>query len=244
MTGIYLTVVGLALIVGLLGMLVVGLLRTQAELIRRLDSLGIRLDDENSGAPITLSRHPENAASPTEIVGTTASGEPVVKSLSVGTDPILVAFLSTTCNSCAEFWNAFDTDELKIHAARYRVVTVTLGPNEESPTRAKSLMKGDAEVVMSSEAWTQFEVPGAPYFAVVDPTQGSIIGEGTAGDMNALSTFLSDASGDRRWDKERTRDRTDADREQTVDEELKRAGLYPGDPRLHHGDEIGEADAG
>lgn len=238
MTAVYLTIVALTLIIAFLGMLVIGLLRTQAELIRRLDSLGIRLDDSESGAPITLSQGSSASAAPSDLVGVTPAGDPVVKSLTIGDDPTLVAFLSTTCTSCSEFWGAFDSDQIMFHEARYRVVAVTLGPDEESPTRALNLMKGDIDVVMSSEAWLQFRVPGAPYFAVVDPREAAVIGEGTAADMKALNTFLADAAGDRRWDQSRSVDRTDADREKMVDEELKRAGLHPGDPRLHHGESM------
>jgi hypothetical protein len=125
---------------------------------------------------------------------------------------------------------------MRFHEARYRVVAVTLGPDEESPTRATSLMKSDVDVVMSSETWSQFKVPGAPYFVVVDPLDNAIVGEGTAPDMRALNTFLSDAAGERRWDREKRADRTDADREKMVDDELRRAGLHPGDSRLHHGE--------
>ncbi|MGF1617325.1 MAG: hypothetical protein ACFCU2_05890, partial [Acidimicrobiia bacterium] len=68
----------------------------------------------------------------------------------------------------------------------------------------------------------------------VDTETQQVIGEGTAVDMSALSTFLSDAAGDRRWDQSNLSDRTDADRERIIDDELRRAGLHPGDPRLYH----------
>jgi hypothetical protein len=133
-----------------------------------------------------------------------------------------------------EFWQAFDSDSLVFHNATYRVLVITLGPTEESPTRASKLSIGAVDVVMSSQAWSDFEVPGAPYFAVVDPSTRQVIGEGSAADMHALSTFLGDAAGDRRWDQSKMRDRTDADRERIVDAELKSAGLHPDDPRLYH----------
>ena len=234
MTTVYAFVIGLTLVVALLGLLVVSLLRTQAEILRRLDSLGIRLDEDESSAPITLSSRSASQTPTSEISGVNPSGEPVVKSLQIGQDPVLLAFLSTTCTSCSEFWQAFDSDSMVFHNARYRVLVVTLGPSEESPTRAGKLSKGDVDVVMSSETWSSFEVPGAPYFAVVDSGTREVIGEGSAADMSALATFLGDAAGDRRWDQSNMRDRTDADRERVIDEELKRAGLHPGDPRLHH----------
>jgi hypothetical protein len=234
MTASFAFIIGLAVIVAFLGLLLVSLLRTQAEILRRLDSLGIRLDDDESSAPIALSSRSAARTSTSEISGVNPSGEPVVKSLQIGQDPVLVAFLSTTCTSCSEFWQAFDSDSMVFHNARYRVLVVTLGPSEESPTRANKLSMGDVDVVMSSEAWASFEVPGAPYFAVVESGTRQVIGEGSAADMSALATFLGDAAGDRRWDQSNLKDRTDADRERIIDEELNRAGLHPGDPRLYH----------
>lgn len=232
MTMVYSVVIGLALLVVFLALLVVGLLRTQGEILRILNQLGVRLDEADSSDPITLSSSRREAAN--EIVGVTPEGDPVVTSVVSGTDPVLLAFLSTTCTSCSEFWDAIAADEMMLHNARYRVLVVTLGPDEESPTRAIKLKRGTVDVVMSSDAWARFEVPGAPYFAVVDPTSGQVIGEGSAANMAALTTFLGDAAGDQRWDREARSDRTDRDREEIVDAELRRAGLLPGDPRLYH----------
>lgn len=233
MTPVYAIVVALAVVVALLGLLVVSLLRTQAEILRRLNNLGIRLDEDESSAPMTLRTHPSRTST-SDISGVNPKGEPVVKSLQIGDDPILLAFLSTTCTSCSEFWNALDSDSMVFHEARYRVLVVTLGPSEESPTRALKLSGAGVDVVMSSKAWEAFDVPGAPYFAVVDTVSQEVIGEGTAVDMSSLTTFLRDAAGDRRWDQSKMRDRTDSDRERIIDDELRRAGLHPGDPRLHH----------
>lgn len=233
MATVYAIVIGLTVVLAFLALLVVSLLRTQAEILRRLDSLGIRLDEDDSSAPIAMSARPIRTST-SDITGVNPAGDPVVKSLQIGSDPILLAFLSTTCTSCSEFWGAFESDSMVFHNARYRVLVVTLGPSEESPTRAINLSRADVDVVMSSEAWKAFEVPGAPYFAVVDTDTQQVIGEGTAVDMSSLSTFLSDAAGDRRWDQSNLSDRTDADRERIIDDELRRAGLHPGDPRLYH----------
>lgn len=227
-------VIALAVIVGFLAILVVGLLKTQAEILRKLNTLGITLDDDHSHAPIAISTKPNRNLGETKLVGVSPEGDPIVMSLDIGSDPLLVAFLSTTCSSCQEFWETIDSEELRFHGTKYRAAVVTLGPNEESPTRAASLRSGTADVVMSSEAWALFEVPGAPYFALYDPTTSSVIGEGSATDMMALNTFLSDAAGDRTWDQARGTDRSDSDREKMIDEELRRAGITPGDPRLHH----------
>ncbi len=240
MTAVWSVTIGLALLVVFLGMLVVGLLQSHAEILRRLDKLGVRLDDDSQGPRelASIGRKPIQT-DVSDIVGVDTMGEPVVVSPLVGNDPTLIAFLSTTCSSCTVFWESFDRSHVTFGDRRYRVVVVTLGEGEESPTRANGLRKGSAEVVMSSDAWSQYEVPGAPYFVLIDPSQSAVIGEGTSSTVDALKGFLADSAGDLEWDQTRASlpDRTDQDREAMIDEELRRAGLEPGDPRLYHGRE-------
>ncbi len=235
MTGAYVAIIGLAALVVFLSILCVAILRSHAEILRHLDRLGIRLDEGDSGSPLALSPRRSSAlAAISDISGVDPDGNPVVVSPTTGSDPVIVAFLSTTCSSCTVFWEGLDQPTIHIAGSRHRVVVVTLGASEESPTRAAALARGSVDVVMSSEAWNEFEVPGAPYFALIDPTVGEVIGEGSASTMEALTTFLEDAAGDRRWDQRQTiSDRTDADRERMIDEELRRAGILPGDPSLH-----------
>ena len=237
MTAVWSVVVGLALLVLFLSMLVVGLLRSHAEILRRLDKLGVRLDDDHQGSQDLMAVTPKPERSVVaDIVGIDPNGEPVVVSPAIGADPTLLAFLSTSCSSCTLFWESIDSSSLSVGNVSYRVVVVTLGEGDESPTRASSLRRGSADVVMSSEAWKQYEVPGAPYFVLVDPVRGLVVGEGTSSTVDALHGFLTDSAGDFEWDQQRRSmpDRTDLDRERMIDEELRRAGLEPGDPRLYH----------
>jgi hypothetical protein len=64
------------------------------------------------------------------------------------------------------------------------------------------------------------------------------MGEGVAANWDAVRTLVSNAvtdgttslpDADPRWRKARA----DAARESTIDEQLRAAGLHPGDPRLH-----------
>lgn len=235
MTAVWAVVIGLALLILFLAMLVVGLLRSHAEILRRLDKLGVRLDDDQQGSePITLTTT-ASLGDAADIAGLDPNGEPVILSPAAGRDPVLLAFLSTSCSSCSVFWETFDATWIDIESKRYRVVIVTLGADEESPTRAGKLRTGGADVVMSSDAWNAYEVPGAPYFVLVDAAKGRVFGEGTSATVDALRGFLRDASNDLEWDQsQRGPDTTDADRERMIDDELRRAGLEPGDPRLYH----------
>ena len=102
----------LGLIVLLLGLLVAGLLRSHAEILRKLESLGAGIDvgghRDEAGHELTLSPTRRVAGAAPDIAGVNPDGEPVVVSTTVGEDPLLIAFLSTTCSSCTMFWENLD----------------------------------------------------------------------------------------------------------------------------------------
>ncbi len=234
MTAVYGIVIALAVVVALLGILVVGLLRSHADILRRLESIGAGLEGgggHDHSAQITLSRTDSTPLEEREVTGITPDGEPVVVSLGIGSDPTLVAFLSTTCSSCTPFWEGLQSSVMHFGGHRHRVVIVTLGESEESPTRAQSMARPEVDVVMSSTAWKDFEVPGAPYFAVIEPETGRIVGEGSAMTFESLEEFLSDATNDQKWDVETT-ERFQSE-ESRIDADLRQAGILPGDPRLY-----------
>jgi hypothetical protein len=234
-TGVYAIVIALAVVIALLGILVVGLLRSHADILRRLEGIGAGLEGSDHGhdhgSQITLTRRETRPVPGHQVTGVTPDGEPVVLSLGVGTDPTLVAFLSTTCSTCTPFWEGLQSSLMHFGGHRHRVVIVTLGESEESPTRAQSLAKPGVDVVMSSTTWNEFEVPGAPYFALIEPTTGRVVGEGSAMTFESLEEFLSDATNDQQWDLQ-TSGRIESE-EDRIDAELRRAGIYPGDPRLY-----------
>lgn len=242
MEPIYGVMIALAVVVALLAMLVVGLLRSHADILRRLETLGSGVEGEHSHpAGLSISRRPAASLSDQRITGITPDGEPLVVSLAAGSDPTLIAFLSTTCSSCTPFWEGLESSLMHFGGHRHRVVIVTLGANEESPTRAMSMARDGAEVVMSSDAWSEFEVPGAPYFVLIDTESGHIVGEGSAMTFDALEEFLRDSTNDRMWDtREGSRDDS-ADEESRIDADLREAGITPNDRRLYPSrDDAGE----
>lgn len=242
MAAVYGIVIALAVVVALLGILVLGLLRSHADILRRLESIGAGLDGggvHDHSSQITLTRREPGPAQSRQVTGITPDGEPVVLSLGVGSDPTLVAFLSTTCSTCTPFWEGLQSSSMHFGGHRHRVVIVTLGESEESPTRAQSMAKPEVDVVMSSSTWSEFEVPGAPYFALIEPETGRVVGEGSAMTFESLEEFLSDATNDQKWDLE-TSQRYESE-ESRIDADLRRAGILPGDPRLYpQKDEIAE----
>ena len=233
MTGVYAVVIALAVVVTLLGILVIGLLRSHADIHRRFEALGAGLDGghDHGSSQITLTRREQGAQRDLRVTGVSPDGDPVVTSLTTGSDPTLIAFLSTTCSSCAPFWDGLESSIMHFGGHRHRVLIVTLGESEESPTRAQSLAKPGVDVVMSSTTWNEFEVPGAPYFVLIEPGTNRVVGEGSATTYDSLIEFLTDATNDQHWDHSLTS--AADDEESRIDADLRRAGILPGDQRLY-----------
>ena len=68
---------------------------------------------------------------------------------------------------------------------------VTRGTDREQVAKLRRLAPDDVPVVMSSQAWQDYAVPGTPYFVLVE--DGAIRGEGVATTWTALASLLSDA---------------------------------------------------
>ncbi|MDH3190287.1 MAG: hypothetical protein OEM39_06565 [Acidimicrobiia bacterium] len=235
MTAVYAIVIVLALVVILMAMLIAGLLRSHAEILRKLEALGMGADDHDHRGSLSITAKPDRKppSSLPGISGVDPDGQPVTLSPTLGSHSALIAFLSTSCSSCTVFWENLDQPEMVFGGRTHRVIVATMGPNDESPTRAASLRRGKADVVMSTQAWEDYEVPGAPYFVVADPADG-ILGEGSADTFQALVGFLEDSLNDRRWDEATAARPPGGDREDRIDRELRAAGLEPNDERLHH----------
>ncbi len=151
--------------------------------------------------------------------------------------PTLLAFLTSGCTTCVEFWNAF-ADVRSLHVpGDARLVVVTKGPEAESPDRLRKFTPRDVPVVMSSEAWDAYDVQVAPYFAFVDGPTGAVVGEGAAGSWSHLQDILGQALADAgvEWRGSRRSRRASSSRarEAHADAQLLASGIEPGDPSLY-----------
>jgi hypothetical protein len=119
-----------------------------------------------------------------------------------------------------------------------RVVVVTKGPDREIPAEVAALAGPGLSVVMSSDAWTDYEVPGSPFFVLIDGDAGRRIGEGVANHFDQVAELVRRADIDATAFGAGTRaDRAVAmdgpERESDNDRVLRKAGILPGDPSLY-----------
>jgi hypothetical protein len=216
--------------VGFLGLLVVGLLRSHAEILRRLHEMGEGLDEP---APVARPRlaHPSDGSTggpAHDLSGRTLDGEAVELGVVGAQTHTLLAFLSATCYTCEPFWQALSAG---VDApGNTRVVAVV--QDGDNAGRLRKLAGPDLLVVASDAAWSDYDVPGSPHFVYVDGPAGRIVGEGTAASWPQVHDLLEQATSpvtatptDRLPD-----GRDNAER---IDRELLVAGIGPGHASLY-----------
>jgi hypothetical protein len=214
----------------LLAVLVAGLLRSHAEILRRLHELGAG-EPTSSGGGLRV-RRGGRSVELQSIAGTTPMGGEIGVALDGSRGLVLLAFLTSGCSSCRVFWEAFRAGAAMPHGD-IRPVIVTKSADEESPTTIANLAPRDIATIMSSEAWDAMSVPVAPYFALVDARRGVVVGEGAAGSWDHVSELITRALGDAATRAGRDPAAGTRQRIQDTDAELRSAGIEPGDPSLN-----------
>lgn len=234
-------VVLLAIAVGVLTVLVFGLLRTHAEILRTLDRAGLGLEEHpghhgsGSVGPVPVAP-PSSIGDARDIAGTIPGGGAVKIGVS-GTDhTTLLAFLSSGCLTCQAFWEAFADPNLELPGASTRLVIVGQDPIHDSESKLAELAPPGVRMILSSEAWQSYEVPGSPYFILVDGPSSRMIGAGSATSWEQVHGLLDQAIGDAGLEQSRrTRGHEGpvVDLRPTPDQALQAAGIGPGHPSLY-----------
>jgi hypothetical protein len=212
-------------LLALLVLLVAGLLRSHAEILRRLgppDESGSRssVDSSLPEPPSVINTH-----APADIAGTTLEGDAVKVSLGGAAPPTLVAFLTSGCAVCGNFWDDMRRGRQADHLDRdLRLIVVTKDSSHESPSRLERLRPDDVPVVMSTAAWDAHHVPAAPYFVFVDG--GLVRGEGSATTWKQIASLLRDAEHD-------ARHAGGDERTDRIDEVLEASGIGADHPSLY-----------
>lgn len=231
-----------AVLLAVLVVLVAGLLRAYADVLRRLRELadGIAGSHSRQSAPAPFRVTPglpEPAATEDDwpeahdVAGVGPDGGVItLRTAGVEHDTALL-FLSSGCASCATFWEELRRP-LELTAST-RVVVVTRGPEHEDPAEIAALAPPGIDVVLSTQAWSDYGVPGSPYVVLVAGATGRVRGEGTGQSWQQVYALLSRADGGAPAGAGATKPRADRERESDVDRELLAAGILPGDPSLY-----------
>jgi hypothetical protein len=253
----------LSAVVMTMGVLVAGLLRSHADILRALHELGLGVGDPAEAAgglglgrsahntvgpvPVTmgppLARERDSTSAPA-VAGVTPDGDALAVSVAGAGHATLLAFLSAGCATCAGFWEAFAQPEHPDHPDRLglpdgvRLVVVTKGPELEVPAEVAGSAHRRLTVIMSTDAWRDYEVPGSPFFVLVDGVAGRRIGEGVANRFDQVADMVrraeADAGGFTAGPGRTSEAGLDGpERELANDRELMEAGIYPGDPSLY-----------
>jgi hypothetical protein len=251
----------LTVIVVLLSILVAGLLRSHADILKALHDLGSGVGDPagEERARRAAKRRPDHAPPPgpgrlltvgpplpgargetraPAVVGVTPGGDGLAIDPTQGADLTLLAFLSTGCGLCGRFWEVFRSSTPTLLPAGTRLVVVTKGPDHESISEIAAKARDVPDVVMSSEAWADYEVPGAPFFVLVDAAAGRRVGEGLASRLEQLTDLIRLSRNDEQTGARRLRRKGllgpgGPERDEDVDGILLAAGIGPGDPSLY-----------
>ncbi len=236
-------IVLLTTVVAVLAVLVVGLLRSHAVLLRHLHDLGIGLESEvDPGAPSLTPAHEELRPRPSDAVGkdiegTSPTGEDLALAVAGTTHDTVLVFLSTSCGTCQPFWDALaDPARVRLPAGT-RLLIVTQGPEFEVRREVAELAPAGVTTVMSTAAWTDHAVPGSPYVALVEAGTGRIRGSGTGSSWEQVLDFLElaedGAPAATTSPPPGRRAAADRRREAELDRILESAGIHPGDPSLY-----------
>jgi hypothetical protein len=187
--------------IAVLGVLACGLLRSQVQVLEALEDLGAGTGrgrrPSSVPTPVTLQvpRRGARGVTAVDVAGTTPAGEAVDVAVAGTGHHTVLAFLSSTCHTCAGFWRTLRTSPPSGLPDGTRLVVVTKSGAEERSTAIRELA-GDVPVVMSSEAWTDYGVPVTPYFVQVHGPSGRVVGEGSGTSWDHVMSLLNQAGAD------------------------------------------------
>lgn len=216
-----------------LTVLVAGLLRSHADILRALHQLGVGIDTV-APRPHEVAHPGASTARAADLVGVTLAGDAVQMAVVNVAHDTLLAFLTTGCASCQELWKTLPGVSLDA-----RLVAVVHDAGEESLSRLHELAPRNVPVVLSSAAWADYHVDLAPYFVYVSGPDGRIVGQGSAGSWSQVSSLLNQARADAHLERadhslgKRGRLANGAVREARADADLAAAGILPGDAQLY-----------
>jgi hypothetical protein len=178
---------GLTLAVLLLSILLARALRLQVDVTRKVELMERRMDRMTRAASegsavegVDAPQESPRGGDAVDVRGTTPKGEPVVVD-PVDEDGVVFLFLSTTCGICLSLWRNLVGREDALKTNRWVVV---LREHDDPTDVAQDLLLASApSVVMSDEAFADYEIPGSPYVVVVGSRPTDVVAEGPIGSI-------------------------------------------------------------
>jgi hypothetical protein len=244
MSATTIVIVAGGVLLALTWLFLIAVLRSHAEILRRLHMLENRLDpggftlgDEPGARVDPRAAYAESAgAQAADIVGETLAGDVVKLALGPGSPRTLLAFLSTGCSVCGSLWEELRAGDPL--APGIRIVVVTKGSDRESLTRLERVAPARGELVMSSAAWSDYGVASTPHFVLVGSGARRIVGRGGATSWAQILSLLADAQSDAR----RQDARSTSERAARAEQALAASGIGPEHPSLYPSRNEGEPD--
>ena len=206
----------LTFVVLLLGVLVAGLLRSHADILKALHDLGAGVGDPSrpggreghQGAvdhsaravavPFSWGRAPGRTgrvSAPT-ISGVTPDGDALAMTLTGHDTLTLVAFLSSGCATCAGFWEALQSPHELGLPEDIRLLVVTKGPELRDRGRSQgegARTTGGHHVHRGLGGLRSTRIP---FFVLVDGASARRIGEGVANHFSQVTELVRRAQVD------------------------------------------------
>lgn len=211
------------LILAMLVILVAGLLRSHAEVLRRLEGPGSS-DPTSAHAPPSSIYSKDFPAK--DLAGTTLTGMSVDVKITEIPNYTLLAFLSSGCDICESLWA--DSPPTLGFEGQLWIVT----RDREDEELAKLLRNAkDLNVVMSTAAWEYYKVPAHPYFVLVHGESSRVVGEGAAMTWTQVLSMVHDGLTEERLS--RGGQGVPSWHGHRVDEILEAAGIGPDHPSLY-----------
>jgi hypothetical protein len=178
-------VVAEAVVIAFLGILVIGLLRRNAELLS-----GTEVGDGAGGLETV-----RTGLVARDIAGVGLNGQVVGIRVHEAGRPTLLAFMSTSCATCNHFWKRFGDEETLTTLGDVRLIIVTYGDGYERPAGVAAVAPGGIPLVMSSIAWQTYGIPGSPYFVMISGETGLITAKDSAANWDGLLDLIGSNSG-------------------------------------------------
>jgi hypothetical protein len=106
------------------------------------------------------------------------SGDAIEVRLADDEGRLLLAFLTTDCDGCEEFWRGLQNPVAAGIPPGTSVVVITKGPETLSPDDVRTSAAGvRVPVVMGDQVWVDYRVLGYPFFVLVDRASKLVVGE-------------------------------------------------------------------